>query len=401
MSTGLDPEFFIGRSTRGVVPAPLLIPDSASETDATIAYDNAAVEIRHHDPRCLTTLNSSIKGSIQKVIRDHFETQVSDKNPQTMILSPAVKLDQSYLDLAELREFGCDPAYQLNERGSPIQFKAGPDPDSPWRCAGYHVHQSVEDHPDYPGDVPPARLAEDVKLADIFLGCLDVMMNEQLNYNNEAKVRRSMGYGRAGEFRTRPFGVEYRVLSPWPLHSPMTTWFIHSAMRQIFGYDSEKNTHIEGSTMMRGRVKEILLDTVDWKDAFHAINEQDAKLAYDVWSKAVRTVCDLVGTADVITPSLTNDGHNALTPDNLKRMHFVVTRMNPGMYLTAGMRVHNRWLAGVRSPANSSGDIQYAWPSGSKDLIKHHRVHSSWTQFENDWPDVKDPFQTRRFGRRH
>lgn len=79
------------------------------------------------------------------------------------------------------------------------------------RTAGGHLHIGKG------GDADFNRLIDDdngkiilARLLDIFVGLPSVFLDDL----EGADVRRTM-YGRAGAFRPKPYGLEYRVLSPW------------------------------------------------------------------------------------------------------------------------------------------------------------------------------------------
>lgn len=54
-----------------------------------------------------------------------------------------------------------------------------------------------------------------IRIMDIFVGCASVLMDR-----DPTSVERRKLYGKAGEFRPTPYGIEYRVLSPYFLSHP-------------------------------------------------------------------------------------------------------------------------------------------------------------------------------------
>lgn len=88
--------------------------------------------------------------------------------------------------------FGCEPdfnAWTLEENPKP-------NPDNPFlRCCGGHVHIEAP-------DLDPIEL---VKWLDFYLGLSSVM--------HDRDTERKKMYGKAGAFRPKDYGVEYRVLS--------------------------------------------------------------------------------------------------------------------------------------------------------------------------------------------
>ena len=138
--------------------------------------------------------------------------------------------------------FGCEPDYnawtkQVNEK---------PEPPHPFmRSAGGHVH--IETKLD-PIDV--------IRACDLFLGVPSILMDK-------GEERRKL-YGKAGAFRPKPYGVEYRTLSNfWIFDEQLIRWVW-------------RNT------------KRVLQDVVDYPggnegslgmDIQHCINNGDKKLA--------------------------------------------------------------------------------------------------------------------------
>lgn len=113
--------------------------------------------------------------------------------------------------------FGCDPdydAYTMEENKKPSstnKFK---------RTAGGHIHFGYEEGRSY------ARNAEIIKLADLYLGIPSLFMDKD-------KERREM-YGKAGAFRHKAYGVEYRTLSNfWIAEDALMDWAFAEAMRVL------------------------------------------------------------------------------------------------------------------------------------------------------------------------
>lgn len=103
---------------------------------------------------------------------------------------------------------GCDPDYNVwtgAENPRPPLKKSG------LRAAGGHVHIGVDDE-----NLDRTLL---VKWCDICLGLHSVLEDED--------TERKKLYGRAGAFRPKPYGVEYRSLSNYWIRSP-------ELMRKVF-----------------------------------------------------------------------------------------------------------------------------------------------------------------------
>ena len=121
----------------------------------------------------------------------------------------------------EARILGCDPDYDAYTGLANIK----PQADMPMRTASGHVHigwgKDMEDHNDQ------ARAAA-VQM-DFFLGL------PSLFYDDDQR-RRSM-YGKAGCYRLKPYGVEYRTLSnAWLLSQKRMAWVfnqVQEGMKQL------------------------------------------------------------------------------------------------------------------------------------------------------------------------
>lgn len=114
----------------------------------------------------------------------------------------------------EALELGCDPDYNAWENGA---VNPKPDGNNPFRTGAGHVHigwtqdASLEDEGHRQAGITLT------KQLDGFLAL------PSLFYDHDVK-RRSM-YGAAGAFRTKPYGVEYRVLSnAWLRDNKLMSW---------------------------------------------------------------------------------------------------------------------------------------------------------------------------------
>lgn len=116
--------------------------------------------------------------------------------------------DKDQMDAPEAHIFGCEPdfnAWTLTENEKP-------QPDHPFkRSAGGHVHVEL-----------PAGFTEDdqlhaIRAMDLYLGVPSVLL--------DGGIERRKLYGKAGAFRPKPYGVEYRTLSNfWIFKKHVNRW---------------------------------------------------------------------------------------------------------------------------------------------------------------------------------
>lgn len=105
--------------------------------------------------------------------------------------------------------------------------------DATMRSAGAHVHLGFDDiEVPYNGDEelynyePDTQRCEIVKALDLFLSIPLVLM--------EPDSRRKELYGKAGAFRPKPYGLEYRTTSNYYLSSPdLMKWAYNSTTSAI------------------------------------------------------------------------------------------------------------------------------------------------------------------------
>lgn len=133
--------------------------------------------------------------------------------------------------------FGCDPdfsAYTGNKNTPPSPF-------TELRTAGGHVHVGY-DNP------TPDNNREIVKTLDLLLGVPSVIL--------DADTRRRSMYGKAGAYRDKDYGVEYRSLSNfWLNHADLMRWVFNRAQwaaENTITFDDEHVQHVINSSDVAG-----------------------------------------------------------------------------------------------------------------------------------------------------
>lgn len=125
-------------------------------------------------------------------------------------IQPAARLDDRFLQTEQALTFGCEPdfnAYTLAQNIKPNS------PDRNLRSAGGHVHIGYENPAQYDADYynPDEQRASIIKALDLHIGVPSTIM--------EPDNKRKELYGKAGAFRPKPYGVEYRTISNFYLAS--------------------------------------------------------------------------------------------------------------------------------------------------------------------------------------
>lgn len=135
------------------------------------------------------------------------------------------------------------------------------------RTGSFHIHLG---HEMFAGELHANPKPKEilVKVLDIYLGCASVIFDR----DPTAAARRRY-YGRAGEFRSTPYGIEYRVLGNWSLRSPITTRLCFELAEYSVG------------VVVSGSGQE-LVEAIGSRDPQVAINENNPGLAKEILLKA-------------------------------------------------------------------------------------------------------------------
>lgn len=264
-----DPEFFIwDPEDEMIVPSDEILPkqgnpvtDGVTKSNARLYTDGVQAEFnlrkktcRHHVIEKLTAAHSLIDSKIPNELEVKYTPAVELPEDQVMFLS----------DFA--RQLGCDPSRNAWMRGEEMDMPYGEE--SPTRYAGGHIHMGKY------RDGPPNLFIDDhdnvieiIKVADHIVGLPFTQM-----FGGEASALRRQAYGKAGEYRYKDYGLEYRVLGPqWaefvPLVGPVFGWF-REALNIV--YSGEQNQ---------------LYDLVDQVDVIDAINSADREKAAKLFNE--------------------------------------------------------------------------------------------------------------------
>ena len=156
-------------------------------------------------------------GNIKKSL-DYLNATIPDE--LCTVARPAALLADKYLQTDNAKLFGCEPDYCVWTRSMNMK----PDGVNPnLRSAGGHIHVGY-DEPDR------QEVAEDIiKAMDLFIGIPSVIQ--------EPDNDRKQLYGKAGCFRFKPYGVEYRTISNYYAGDERLTGWVydnsHAALNAV------------------------------------------------------------------------------------------------------------------------------------------------------------------------
>lgn len=224
-AVGADPEIFVVKGDGSLFAAFEFLPDHETALKQTGArpphargfgyhpfWDGYQAEFNVQEDFCIAFMVDSIRQGLAKTLS---EARKKDSTAKLSLKTTMdVPLERLATDDRRYVQFGCTPSLNV------YPDESFPDVDSatiPFRSAGGHIHFSCAKDP-----------VEVVKGLDRVLGVIAVSM---FQYYDDA--RRRILYGRAGEYRKTPYGLEYRVLSNAWLVNPIVTNMVYELARRV------------------------------------------------------------------------------------------------------------------------------------------------------------------------
>ncbi len=207
---GSDPELFMETPNgeyinafdglkRGVIKGTKIHPELTPY--GGIQVDGMAVEINTKPTSCPGVFARHVAEGLDDA-RRRYEGQVSEKSTW--------EFEMSYLEAQHPMavELGCSPDFNAWRGG---ETNLVPNMFQPLRTAGGHIHLGWTK--DAMGPAHVEECCEIVKYLDYFLGLWSLV-------HDEHGAKRRQLYGKAGAFRPKKYGLEYRVLSNFWIMTP-------------------------------------------------------------------------------------------------------------------------------------------------------------------------------------
>lgn len=223
---GADPEIFMGKagkfvSAHGAVPGDKGNPFPVE--NGAVQVDGMALEFNINPANSLQQFEGNLQ-SVQNTLKE----MIGDYE---FIEDCSVFFDQEFFDAVPHmnKVLGCEADYN----GWSLSQTQPPDGDSLMRTAGGHVHIGgffSNDPFDMDHFFSSGRLA---RILDEVLGVYSILWDKD-------DQRRSM-YGKAGSFRPKTYGMEYRTLSNKWLFNKNLVKFVYSSVEEAINkmFDEE------------------------------------------------------------------------------------------------------------------------------------------------------------------
>lgn len=221
VSIGADPELFLkDKNTNSWIAACGLIggskekPRRLDKKGHAVQEDNVMVEF--NIPPCRTE-----KKFIQSIdfVLDYLRKSLPKYN---LVIEAAAEFPKEQLTHPQCLVFGCDPDFNAWK----LEINMPPDPRTHIRTCGGHIHVGYEN----PTDDSQINL---IRAMDLFVGVPSVVLDPD-------KIRKTR-YGKAGAFRPKPYGAEYRVVSNyWIKDAQHISWVYQNTHKAIDFLNSGK-----------------------------------------------------------------------------------------------------------------------------------------------------------------
>lgn len=236
---GCDPELFMAdaigklKASCGLIGGTKEAPQPLEELGAGYAVqeDNVAIEFNIPPAANAREFHDSIRKTLDLLtngVKSMYDFQIVNLS--------AASFPMEELTSRAAQEFGCDPDFNA------WTGKKNPKPkatDKTLRSCGGHVHVGYEKHL-----VDETRL---IKCMDLFLGVPSVLMDK-------GELRKQL-YGKAGAFRSKLYGVEYRTLSNfWVFGEELPNWVWRN---------TERAAHAAESLLAVDDYRATILDAID------------------------------------------------------------------------------------------------------------------------------------------
>ena len=190
---GCDPELFLKNistgqfiSSIGLIGGSKDFPMPIGEGCA-VQEDNVAVEFNIPPASTAQEFVDSINFNLK------YLTERAASMGLELCIQPSAVFDNEQLSSPTAQEFGCEPDFNAWQDGAQNPKPRADNPNL--RSAGGHVHIACEG----------MDILNVVKAMDLFVGC------QMLEFDHDEDRR--LLYGKAGAFRKKSYGVEYRTAS--------------------------------------------------------------------------------------------------------------------------------------------------------------------------------------------
>lgn len=209
---GCDPEFFF-RFDGKVIGSEKVIPKNGINVTSQSKFiiDGVQAELNPRPNVCRALLGNEIKLCFQ-TLKKELE---SKGKGFTVDFSRTVEIPkENLMELnEESRKFGCAPSNSIYKKSSGLKISEVDPTEYRVRAAGGHIHIGFNGNASLKNAIVK-NTDKVVEILDLICGNTCVLIDR-----DEGNIERRKVYGKAGEYRLPPHGLEYRTLSNFWLTS--------------------------------------------------------------------------------------------------------------------------------------------------------------------------------------
>ena len=238
---GADPELFFRDSSGkfissiGRVGGTKEKPRPIDKIGSAVQEDNVAVEFNIAPAKSQVEFLQNLYRPLSYLNKRAKELHLS------LSIIPSAMFDRDQLDTPEAMMFGCDIDYNV-WTGKPNPRPVAKGEYLFLRTCGGHEHVS------WSNPTGEERKAL-IKALDLFEGVPSVLMDDD--------SRRRLLYGKAGAYRPKMYGVEYRVLSNFWIRSP-------NLMRWVYSQTERAMEFLRSGMKIDSDTKKLILKAINF-----------------------------------------------------------------------------------------------------------------------------------------
>lgn len=220
ITIGCDPELFLEKNNKiisavGLIGGSKHDPKPISEKGHAIQEDNVLIEFCIPPSKTVEDFTDNIN-----FVKNYLEVITAGMGCNLNYSASAI-LEESELESDQAKEFGCEPDFNVYTQS----MNNPPDSKTNMRSAGGHIHigfdkENISDEED------EEIIMKLVKAMDLTVGLQSLILDKD--------DRRKELYGKAGCFRFKPYGMEYRTPSNfWIENNYLINWAWNATMLAI------------------------------------------------------------------------------------------------------------------------------------------------------------------------
>jgi len=255
---GCDPEVFVRqngvfKSAHGLIRGSKKDPYPVSK--GAVQVDGMALEFN------INPASSSEEFILN--VQEVYDTLCKMVPDYEVVASPVADFDVAYMKAQpkEALELGCDPDFNGWKGGA----NPSPKGNRPFRTAAGHIHIGWTENENVQDPQHFNRCCHMAKQMDFYLGLPSIAYDKD--------NRRRELYGKAGCFRPKPYGGEYRTLSNvWLTSQKIMEWIFNNVQ---IGMATLMDGHLLAEKY--GDIQQII-NTSDWESAKKIIDAESIEV---------------------------------------------------------------------------------------------------------------------------